>query len=203
MSDDNRVLNTMAKAHEESYFSRQNAELIEAMKQRLQHERNAEEMGAASAIDDDALLVGLSELGINRDTLPLLYLFPLIQVAWADGEIQAGERSLILAAADERGITDGAAREQLLAMLDKRPADALLKGGLDFIQAIFQLMPADEADAARSNLLAMSRSIADACGGVFGLWGRVDDDETQALEAIGSHLKTNHVEAADAILKRV
>ena len=203
MSDDNRVLNTMAKAHEESYFSRQNAELIEAMKQRLQHERNAEEMGAASAIDDDALLVGLSELGINRDTLPLLYLFPLIQVAWADGEIQAGERSLILAAADERGITDGAAREQLLAMLDTRPADALLKGGLDFIQAIFQLMPADEADAARSNLLAMSRSIADACGGVFGLWGRVDDDETQALEAIGSHLKANHVEAADAILKRV
>lgn len=203
MSEDNRVLKALGKAHEESYFSRQNAALIEAMKVRLQHQRNAEDMGDASALDDDALLLGLSELGITRATLPLLHLFPLIQVAWADGEIQTGERSLILAAADERGIKDGATRDLLEGMLDSRPADALLKAGLDFIHALFQLLPSDEADAARSDLLAMSRSVADACGGVFGLWGRVEESETHALKTIGDRLNTAHVDAAKDVLGRV
>lgn len=37
-----------------------------------------------------------AELGYSPDTLPLLFLVPFVQVAWAEGFVQASEQKTIL-----------------------------------------------------------------------------------------------------------
>ena len=43
--------------------------------------------------------------------------------------------------------------------------------------------------------------MADACGGVFGLWGRVEDDEKAALKRIVDSFNQQKPGAADGLLK--
>lgn len=56
---------------------------------------------SAPAPADDALVRELRFLGIAEQSWPVLALLPLIQVAWADGEIQPSERRLIQRVARE------------------------------------------------------------------------------------------------------
>ena len=44
---------------------------------------------------DADVIRALADLGMDEQSIKALPLLPLIQVAWADGEIQAGERTTI------------------------------------------------------------------------------------------------------------
>ena len=50
-------------------------------------------------MDSHSLYEMLRYMGLRRASAPVLSLLPLIEVAWADGVIQQGERDLILSIA--------------------------------------------------------------------------------------------------------
>lgn len=54
----------------------------------------------------------LQELGYDPETVPPVYLTPLVQVAWADDRLTAREREYIEAAARARGIEVGSTADQ-------------------------------------------------------------------------------------------
>lgn len=193
----------LRQAHEEDYFRKRNQELVEKMRQTLRQQKEAAELAAETGVADEALLEKLASLGVTRETAPLLPLMPLLQVAWADGEIQDAERKLLEKAADEAGLTEGPAREAFDRMLDQQPEAAFFDGALNFIREMVEALPAEEAQRTCEDLTDLSWQVADASGGIFGMFLRVEDPEKRVLYKIAEHLSTAYPEATKKLLERV
>lgn len=202
MSNPKNPLDPLERAHEEEYFHRQDQKLIEQMREKLAHERAAAEIKAETGLTDDALLAKLADLGVTKSTIPVLHLMPLLQVAWADGEIQPDERELLQEAADATGVA-GEAREALEQMLVKRPSAEYFEAALAFIRHMIAALPAGEGEKAKANLVDLAWRVADASGGVFGLWGRVEASEKAALRAIAEKLTESNSDAAAKLLRKL
>jgi len=200
---DKKPLGAVQKAKVESYHRQQDEALIEQLRAKMKREAAADQIGQETGITDEALLAELAEQGITPETVPVLHLVPLLSVAWADGEIQAGERREILAAAKITGADSGPSRELLDQMLEKGPSKTLVDASLSFISHLMAAMPDGAAASQGGSLADMAWRIADASGGVFGMWGRVDNAEKAALRAIGEKLSAANPEAAAALLGRL
>lgn len=203
MSKTNNPLEPLERAQEESYFHRQDQKLIDQMREKLARERSAEDIRAETGLTDDALVEQLAALGVKKATIPVLHLVPLLQVAWADGEIQDGERELLLEAAEATGVTEGEAREAFEGMLVKRPPQAYFDAAISFIRHMVAALPGGESAKAKANLVDLAYQIADASGGVFGLWGRVGDEEKVALRSIAEKLTEDKGDAAAKLLGKL
>lgn len=202
---DNKPLDTVRKAHEEEYFARRNRELVEKMKARLEHDKAVEEIKSASGNTTlaDEFVDHLADLGVTRETLPLLSLAPLLEVAWADGEVQKEERRMLLAAAAEQGIKDGSeAAERLAEMLETRPSKDYFDSALIYMQAVLAAMPAEDAERARNGLTELATEVARAHGTLFGLLHTVQDNERVALKHISDRLSETRPDATGDVVDR-
>ncbi|NOT61432.1 MAG: TerB family tellurite resistance protein [Acidobacteria bacterium] len=187
---------------EEEYFMRKERELIEKLRQKNSAENAQQQMAAATGIQDTEVVEALQELGYTPDTVMLLHLVPLIQVAWASGDVSDKERELILHAARSRGVGIGigsTAETQLNEWLTKKPADAFFENTLRAIRIFIEAQPAGQRREARQDLLSYSRSIAQASGGFLGI-GTISGDEEVALEAIANIIAKNNPDAAEQII---
>ncbi len=203
MTDKTHPLDKLRGAHEEEYFRKRNKELIEAMRQKIAIEAEAKEIEAETGIHDAVIVTHLAELGIDHDTVHMVHLVPLVEVAWADGEIHDEERELLLKAADSAGISGGPARAAFEALLEKRPTQGYFDAALDFVRSMLVVMDDEHARQASNNLEDLGHRIADAAGGVFGLWGRVDDNEREVLKHIADRLHETRPEASSSLLTKL
>ena len=109
---------------------------------------------------------------------------PLVEVAWADGSIQAKERDAILAAAKESGIEPGSANYQLLdSWLQHKPGDELMDVWKAYAHALHESLSADVADALKQRMIARTRAVAEAAGGFLGL-GAISKSEKAILDEL-------------------
>lgn len=189
---DKDSLRERGRALEEEYFHRKEQELIAKMRERAAAEEARRKLGERTGVADQQILADLHDLGYNTDTISLLHLVPLVQMAWAEGSVSQRERDLIVEAARARGIESGSPADHLLSTwLAKRPSEELFTKTLRAIKAMMQARPADERDASRGDLLAYLTSIASASGGVLG-WGAVNDQEREVLERVTAELGKSH-----------
>ncbi len=127
------------RALEDEYFHRKERELIAKMRERATAESDRQRIGATTGVADAQLLQDLQELGYTAETITLLHLMPLVQMAWAEGHVSMRERDLIIEAARARGIEKGSAADQQLAgWLATRPSEALFTTTLRAIAAMMQ-----------------------------------------------------------------
>lgn len=146
------------------------------------------DLAAVTGIRDRALLVQLRELGFSRDTVVLLFLAPLAQVAWAEGAVTPREREALTARAGRAGILPGTrAFRTLTSWLDVRPSDGFFSGCLDAIRAIATRLPGEEQATIVRDLLSSSRAVAGASGGLLG-FGAVSGEEKALLARIAAEL---------------
>ena len=129
---------------------------------------------------------GLSDLGVGRDNLKILALLPLVQVAWADGVVQAEEREVIRGAADRLGIDDVTLLEGWMS----RPPSALqfLAGQ----QILLALTTRGEGGLMPETLPALvdwCGEVAEAAGGLFGLAFRIEASERAVIAEIANLLQ--------------
>src|SRR5262249_17223644 len=120
------LLRERERGFETDYFNRRDAKLI----QKIREHAHLQEVAAALAdklrVDDPALLLRVVGLGLTRETGAAILVAPLVQVAWADGDVTNWERSVVLHLAAERGIVVGTPPyAQLVAWLEQRPLDEL------------------------------------------------------------------------------
>src|SRR5918996_2333609 len=109
---------------EEEYFRRKDKELIEKMRKAAAADEARSEMAKRTGLGDPELLKELEELGFTPETVILLPLVPIVQVAWAEGGVSDAERHLIVKLARARGISEGTAADaQLMQWLNQRPSD--------------------------------------------------------------------------------
>lgn len=171
--------------HEEDYFRKQDRELIERMRKAAAES----EARARTGIQDPELLRQLSELGFTGDTVSLLPLVPILQVAWADADVSPEERKMIVEIARIRGIAEGSpADQQLSAWLAHRPAPSVFSGAGRLVAAMLAAGSGATHDLSADDLVKYCENIAAASGGILGL-AKVSAGERAAIEQIQKTLK--------------
>lgn len=181
------ILGDIGKAKEDEFFHRKEREL------RAKLHARRELAAAAGGVADDAVLATLEELGYTRETVKILYLVPLLEVAWADGDVSEKERTSVLAAAALRGVTEGTpAYATLVGWLDRRPDAHLLQHSRAILADLLEGKPEEDAAAIRRDVLRMAEEVAAVSGGFLGFGSKVSDEEREALAALARELSEGH-----------
>lgn len=135
----------------------------------------------------DAQLDELESLGFTADTVSLLPLVPVLQVAWADGSVSPAERTALINLARERNIADGSAADtQLKDWLSHRPADEVFASAGHLIAAILSGPNAEHLSA--DDLVKYCEIIASASGGMFG-FHKISSAERALIASFASEVK--------------
>lgn len=187
------AINELSDFREEDYFHQREQEFIERMRRRMALEAECRELAETLGVNDIELLRTLQEMGYTRATVRLLYLVPLVQMAWAEGRVSRSERELILEAARLRGIEPGsAAYERLSEWLSERPSEEFFERTLRLIGAMLQALPPEERETGKRDLVSYCAQVAEVSGGLVGFVGlgsRVCREERELLERIAARLE--------------
>ena len=174
---------------EEEYIRRTERELSEKLREAAAANKAREALSSTSGLTDPDLLRELADLGFTPETVVLLPLVPIIQVAWAEGGVSAAERDLIVSLARARGVeAGGPADQQLTGWMTTRPSDKVLESAGRLIRAMLESGSAAAGGISAGDLVAYCEQIASASGGVFGI-GRVSGEERALLKRIADTLQ--------------
>jgi tellurite resistance protein len=175
-------------------FSEEGAEAREQLRAAL-HEsavtmRREREAAGEIDVDDAVLRERIEQLGFAGDAGRIFDLLPLVHVAWADGAIQPGERATILNLLRIRGIPVGPAYTTMEALLEKPPSPAYVEESLDLLR---KLIEREGVPLART-ILGLCILVAEAAGGLLGLFDPVSKKEREMIETIARRLGPGAVE---------
>ena len=186
---DDDALARKKRKHEEEYFLKKDRELIEKMRKAAATERARQDLEERTSLHDPDLLNDLESLGFTADTVSLLPLVPLIQVAWAERSVSHAERKQIVALARGRGIKHGSPADDLLHdWLSRRPPEEVFTRATRLIRAMLAAHSGEMHDLSADDLVRYCEGIASASGGILGV-GKVSVEEREALAQIARQLK--------------
>ncbi len=141
---------------------------------------------------DQALVADLSTLGLDARSFRAVILLPLVEVAWADREVQPEERRHILQIAKGHNLLSGRGALALEHWLKERPSDETLTLGRSVLVRLAHRTDGLGADLPESSLdtvVEMCVQVAEAAGGMFGMFWRVTADERKAIRKIGREIE--------------
>lgn len=178
-----------AQKKEDEFFYRKDRELIEALRQRADVEAALHNLSAATGIGDRELLGGLRHLGYEPQTVVLLPLMPLVDVAWSDGSVSEEERKQIFHIAAQKGVDcAGSAWRRLAEWLQTQPSDELFRVTLRALRESHQALPVEDRAARECELLMQCFLVASSSGGLFGFGCKISVAEEAAISRIVSAL---------------
>lgn len=183
---------------EERYFRERESQVRNEMREKMEKKAaEASEKGRIAAIlggGHQALVDRLYQLGISAEAARALHLLPLVEVAWADGTVSAGERKEITRLLHERGIEPGSeAATFITALLEKKPSQNLL----DQMHAVLRDLL--EAKGLKpQSIVEACEHVAQASGGFLGFGDPISDDERKVIEQVTAKLSQSAVKKAQA-----
>ena len=180
------------RALEEEYFRKKDRELVEKLRRAAAADQARGELSKQTGISDPAVLAELQELGFSGDTVILLPLMPVLELAWAEDDITPAERQVLLSLARTRGIAeDSAADRQLQAWMATRPSPEVFTKATRLISALLSSGSGVAQGLTADQLVQYCEQIASASGGLLGLPIRaISMEERNLLTRIASDLKT-------------
>jgi hypothetical protein len=185
-------LSERGRALEEEYFRKKDRELIEKLRRASEAAENREGLSRQTGLTDPAMLAALEELGLTADTVSLLPLVPVVELAWAEGGITPAERQMVVSLARSRGITEGSAADlRLNAWMASRPTPAQFMKATRVMSALLDSGAPVAKDLSADQLVKYCEQIASASGGLFGLPFRaISLEERTLLTRIAADLAT-------------
>lgn len=136
-----------------------------------------------------------ANLGYTPDTLPLLFLAPFVQVAWAEGFVQAGEQKAILHFAANLWVNnEHPAFEKLLNWFDERPPEEFFNRSIEDLRRLLEEIPANQSARLRTMLQFGCVEVAQAVGDTGFLRGgsNIRREEREQLQHISERLGLSH-----------
>ncbi|MCI0390975.1 MAG: hypothetical protein MOB07_19695 [Acidobacteria bacterium] len=185
---------------EEEYFRRKNQELIEKIHQQQARQAARQQMAETIGVADQEVIEALEDLGYTDETVQLLHLVPLVQVAWSEGGVADRERKMIFKVAESRGIKPGSlAHQKLTLWLTEKPSELFFENNLHAIRIVFELLPPEQREASRRSLITYCTQIASIVEG--GIMGRAQLSEEERL--LIAHIAMEIGQGREAAVKRV
>ena len=198
------TLYSKGKTRENAYFHEKDAELIERLRRGFELEAERQRLGEAIGVADQSILRNLQDLGYTRDTIMLLPLVPLVQVAWVDGELASRESERIRELVHIRGLGEGTPAFDLLeSWLRRRPSDEFFLKTLCVIRNLLSALHEDELQTIKQDLISCCTYIARGSGAILGLGNEIGSAEQQLLAEIANALELENREAARAIVRQL
>lgn len=177
-------LKAKARALENSFFAKENERILQELRAEKVREEKRREFREYLNIENDEIIDALVELEVEPETLIAFNLVPLVEVAWADGEIQEKERDAIIKAAVERGVEEGSPTCDLLRnWLKTKPDPALLDVWKGYIEALKPSLGERSRAHLKSSTMGRARAIAEAAGGFLGV-ASISAAEKKMLEEL-------------------
>ncbi len=199
---DNSLFEDSGNTKETEYFRKKEEKLIEKVQARAAVGAQLQQLSTASKITDEAILKDLQEMGYTRETVTLLHLVPMVEVAWASGQVTKRERSLIMEAAHLRGVIDGSpAHRQLQDWLNSRPPADFFQKALPALRAMLMALPGYEQQTRTRSLVGYCTRVAAASGGILGFGQTICDAEYELLKQIASELERDHGTIAEEVVR--
>lgn len=177
------------RALEEEYFRKKDRELLEKMRLASEAERTEKDLAASTGVHDAQVLKDMAALGFTPETVVLLPLVPVLQVAWAEGGVTDAERRLLVKLARARGIVEGSgADSQLAQWMTERPDQAVFDGATRLVRAMLEAQPDGARDLEAGDIVRYCEQIANASGPFLSL-RRISPEERELLNTIKGALR--------------
>jgi hypothetical protein len=171
---------------EDAFFFQQDRTLIDRQRELHKMAERKEALGTVSGIANDAILERLANLNVRPETLAALALLPLIEVVWADGEVDDKERGMVLTHVMSQGIAFGSREYELLERwLAHRPESSLLNAWQHYVHGLCECLSRSERESLKKELMRNARKAAEASGGFLGM-GTISSWEEQVLAKLES-----------------
>ena len=188
------IFEEIGKGREEAYFREKEAELIEKLRRKFHEEKDRERLADEVGVHDEQILTAFEELGFTRETVIVLHLVPLVQVAWSDGEVSEDERSKIREIAALRGVMPGAPGYELLEkMLHTRLSEHAFDVCWRVIRAMFASWPEEKRRTIEVSLPAYAVEVASISGGLLG-FRSISTEERTAVQRVAREIAEAHSE---------
>jgi hypothetical protein len=150
---------------EEEYFRKREFELLEKLKGVFQKKMDKESLRKASGVTNEQLLDRMVELQVNGEMMVAFQLYPLVEIAWADGDLSESEARSVLAAGEEHGIRRGTkAHEMLEQRLHRGPDPEVRKIWFLYADELKKTLSRDELEKFRKDLLERARAVVASTG---------------------------------------
>ena len=173
------------KGFETEFFAKQEQQLLEKLRLALAKEHPRETLKKVTGIQDDKIIETLVALNVNHDTLAAFALYPLVEVAWADGKVDQREREAFFRAAAEIGLAEGTPGHfALKEFLKDTPREEARKAWFAWSSEVNKQLEPAERKKVREALLQRARAVAEATGGFLGLGTRITAGEQKVLDRI-------------------
>jgi hypothetical protein len=184
-------LQSQRLALEEEFFQRETDRLREQLRKQLRSRAHREALSRASGISHPEVLDHLIEMGLDADTVVVLGLVPLVEVAWADGKMDEAERRAVMAAAREMGIDDASPASLLLEgwLCAPPPPPRLRDVWFRYVEALCHELDEKERVELRDDVLGRALQVAEAAGGFLGLGSKVSAVEREELHRLEAAFK--------------
>lgn len=183
------IVDRVRRIYEEEYFHQQDAKLLEKMRAVFRKQKDREAIRTMTGIRDDALLDQFVALGLDGESIAGFQLYPLIEVALADGEVDEKEAAAVLSAAVDHGIKQGGAAYRLLeSSLRNGKHRELADTWRAYAAELKRVLAPEELAQLRANLLDAAQRVAEASGGFLGIVFKQGDAEKSALAEIEREL---------------
>jgi hypothetical protein len=134
----------------------------------------------------------MAQHGFTPDTVVLLPLVPVLQVAWAEGGVSEVQKHLLVKLARARGIAEQSPADvQLATWLITRPDDAVFEGGTRLIRALLEAQPDGQIQVDPDDLVEHCERVAKATDSLLGFLTMrlISPEERELLTHISAELK--------------
>jgi hypothetical protein len=169
---------------EEAFFLAEDQRLIQKHRALKAMQESKQALAEVSGITNDRVLEKLVSLGTTPQMVAALAVVPLIEVAWADGEVDDQERQAILRSLGDSGVSPGGIEHELVeTWLERRPGPKLLAAWQQYVHGLCEKMNDSERGAFRDEVLKSTLAVAEASGGFAGLW-QVSAAEREMIERL-------------------
>ena len=167
------------RGSEEEYFRKVEAERIAGSRRETRREEEARRLASELGLPLGPEAHALLDFGVDAERAPAFFALPLVEVAWADGAVDADERWRVLEAATGYGVELGRPSHALLEhWLESRPAAALVE--------VWHTLAAGgwlARDPCANRLLEQASAVAASAGGVLG-FATISRAERRKLDAL-------------------
>jgi len=151
------------KTLEDLFFFEKDLTLLEKKKQLRKMEHSLQTLSEISGITDEALLRKLVDFNIQVEVMATLSIIPLVEIAWADGQIDKNERSEILKAAESFGVFKGQVNRDLFEhWLTHHPPKGMTESWIYYMQGLCQLLSKKERGVLKAGFLQWAKKIGEA-----------------------------------------
>jgi hypothetical protein len=150
---------------EEEYHRKKEFELLEKLKGVFQKKMDKDSLREASGVTNEQLLDRLVEIQLKGEMMAAFQLYPLVEIAWADGDLSESEARSVLTAGEEHGIRPGTkAHEMLEQRLHKGPDPEVRKIWFLYADELRKNLTPNELTTFRTDLLERARAVVASTG---------------------------------------